>query len=139
MQGSAGSAKLTSMSIGIKRVVGWAAIYVIALQTIIFGLTPVVGFGSSLADPLLVICRSNDQPLTSNNGANGNEDHHPGNGCDHCTLCNTSPPPLVPFIVFSNLVLVCFALILRPALCAPSISHFVGFKLARGPPQTVLT
>jgi hypothetical protein len=127
------------MSISIKRIVGWAAIYLIALQTILLGLTPVVGFRSIFADPLLVICRSNDHAPTSSSGASGNEDHHPGNGCDHCTLCNTSAPPLVPFIALSNLFLVCLALILRPFLLSPTVSCAVGFKLARGPPHIVLT
>ena len=90
------------MRIGIKRIVGLIAIYAIALQTILLGVAPVVGFGSIAVDPFFVICRSDSQSIAANAQTDGKEDRQPGKGCEHCTLCNTASPPLVPVAGFGS-------------------------------------
>ena len=127
------------MSIGIKRVVGLAAIYAIALQTILFSVAPVAGFGSIAVDPFFVICRSDSQSIAANAQTHGKEDRQPSNGCEHCTLCNTGIPPLVPFAGVGFLVLFCIAIIFSAIPPTPCVVLASRLKLARGPPQTVLT
>ena len=131
--------KIAPMSIGIKRVVGLAAIYAIALQTILFGVAPVAGFGSIAVDPFFVICRSDSQSIAANAQTDGKEDRQPGKGCEHCTLCNTAIPPLVPFAGVGFLVLFCIAIIFCAIPSTPCVVLTSGLKLARGPPQIVLT
>jgi hypothetical protein len=138
-RGRFGRAKFRSMGIGMKRLVISAAIYVIAVQTILVGIAPLASLGSSAVDPFLIICRSDGQPHTSNTGAGGSDDHRPGQGCVHCVLCNISTAPLVPSVAIGIVALASFALFLRPSLSAPRISFVSGCVYARGPPQFVMT
>lgn len=127
--------KIAPMRIGIKRVVGLIAIYALALQTILLGVAPVAGFGSIV----FVICRSDSQSIAANAQTHGKEDRQPGKGCEHCTLCNTASPPLVPVAGFGFLVLFCIAIIFCAISSTPCMVAASGLKLARGPPQIVLT
>jgi hypothetical protein len=127
------------MSIGIRRLVGLAAIYAIALQTILLGAAPVAGFGSIAVDPFFFICRSDGQSIAANAQTHGREDRQPSKGCEHCTLCNTAAPPLVSFAGVGFLVLFCIAIIFCAIPSTPCVVLRSGPKLARGPPQIVLT
>ena len=123
------------MGIGMKRLFIFAAIYVIALQTILVGIAPLASLGSSAVDPFLIICRSDGQPHASNDGAGETDGHRPRQGCVHCALCNIPTAPLVPSVV----TLALFALFLRPSLSALRIGFVFGCMFARGPPQLVMT
>jgi hypothetical protein len=127
------------MVIGIKRLVGLAAIYAIALQTILLGVAPVAGFGSIAVDPFFVICRSDSQSIAATAQTHGKEDRQPSYGCEHCTLCSTTIPPLVPFAGVGFLVLFCIAIIFCAIPSTPCVFLASGLKFARGPPQIVLT
>ena len=72
--------KFRSMGIGMKRFVISTAICVIALQTVLVGIAPLAGLGSSAVDPFLIICRSDGQPHASNNGTGGSDDHRSNSG-----------------------------------------------------------
>src|SRR6516162_11664013 len=109
------------MVTGIRRAVSLAAIYVIALQTILLGISPVAGFGSIAGDPLSIIRRSDGQPFASNNQTPGSKDHQQGESCEHCNLCSTSAPPLVPSNPTGTVSPLRLTLVLRPALCAPRV------------------
>jgi hypothetical protein len=126
------------MGIGMKRVVTSAAIYVIALQTILLGIAPLASLGSSAVDPFLIICRSEGQSHVSNNGTGGSGDHRSGQDCLHCVLCTTSTP-LVPSVAIGIVAFASFALFLRPSLGAPRIGLVSGRTFARGPPQLVMS
>src|SRR5262249_46166606 len=115
-----------------------AAIYVIALQTILVGIAPLASLGSSAVDPFLIICRSDGQAHTSNNGAGESDDRRPNRDCVHCVLCNIPMAPLVPSVVIGIVALASFALFLRPPLTAPRIGFVFGSMFARGPPQFLM-
>lgn len=126
------------MSIGIKRLVGLAAIYAIALQTILFGVAPIAGFGSGNVDPFSIVCLSDGQSVAANARTDGKKDGQSSKRCEHCTLCNTAIPPLVPFAGFGFLAFFCLASIFR-AISSTCVVRLSGPKLARGPPQIVVT
>ena len=132
-------AKFHSMGIGMKRVVTSAAIYVIALQTILLGIAPLASLGSSAVDPFLIICRSEGQPHASNNGTGGSDNRRSGRDCLHCVLCTTPMLPLVPSVAIGIVAFASFALFLRPSLGAPRIGLVSGRTFARGPPQLVMS
>jgi hypothetical protein len=127
------------MGIGMKRLFTFAAIYVIALQTILVSIAPLASLGSSAVDPFLIICRSDGQPHASNHGAGETDGHRPRQSCVHCALCNIPTAALVPSAVISIVALALFALFLRPSLSAPRIGFVFGCMFARGPPQLVMT
>jgi hypothetical protein len=127
------------MGIGMKRLFTFAAIYVIALQTILVSIAPLASLGSSAVDPFLIICRSDGQPHASNDGAGETDGHRPRQSCVHCTLCNIPTAALVPSVVISIVALALFAPFLRPSLSAPRIGFVFGCMFARGPPQLVMT
>lgn len=134
-------AKFRSMGIGMKRFLISTAICMIALQTVLVGIAPLAGLGSSAVDPFLIICRSDGQPHASNNGAGGSDDHRSTQDCVHCVLCNTPTAPPVPPIAIGIGIgaLASFALLLHPSLSAPRIAFVHGRTFARGPPQFVMT
>lgn len=124
---------------GVRRAVSWAAIYAIALETILLGMAPIASFGSRAVDPFFVICRSDGQSIASNAQTDEKQDRQPSKDCEHCTLCNTTTPPVVPFTAFGFLVLFCIAFIFCAIPSTPCVVRTAGPNLARGPPQIVLT
>jgi Protein of unknown function (DUF2946) len=132
-------AKFHSMGIGMKRVVTSAAIYVIALQTILLGIAPLASLGSSAVDPFLIICRSEGQSHASNNGTGGSDNRRSGQDCLHCVLCTTPMLPPVPSVAIGIAALISFVLFLRPSLSAPCIGLVSRRTFARGPPQFVMS
>ena len=139
LQRQPGCNKIRPMVTGIRRAVSLAAIYVIALQTILLGVAPVAGFGSIAGDPFSFICRSDGQPFASNNQTPGSKDHQHGQRCLYCNLCSTSALPLVPSNPIDTVFPLRLRLVLRPALCAPRVGLVSDPKLARGPPQILVT
>jgi len=127
------------MGTGMKRLFTFAAVYVIALQTILVSIAPLASLGSSAVDPFLIICRSDGQPHASNDGAGETDGHRPRQSCVHCALCNIPTTALVPSVVISIVALALFALFLRPSLSSPRIGFVFGCMFARGPPQLVMT
>jgi hypothetical protein len=127
------------MGIGMKRLFTFAAIYVIALQTILVSIAPLASLGSSAVDPFQIICRSDGQPHASNDGSGETDGPRPRQSCVHCALCNIPTAALVPYVVISIVALALFALFLRPSLSAPRIGFVFGCMFARGPPQLVMT
>src|SRR6476646_8252960 len=138
-RGRFGRAKFRSMGIGMKRLIISAAIYVVALQTILVGIAPLASLGSSAVDPFLIICRSDGQPHASDSGNGGSGSHRSGEDCLHCVLCTTSTPPLVPSAAIGIVALAGFVLFLRPPLTAPYVGRVSGRIFARGPPQFAMT
>jgi hypothetical protein len=130
-------AKFRLMDIGMKRVVVSAAIYLIALQTVLLGIAPLASLGSSAVDPFLIICRGEGQPHASNDGTGGSDNHHSSQNCLHCVLCTTPTP--VSYIAIGILALASFALFLRPSLSAQRTGFVSDRMFARGPPQFVTT
>ena len=117
---------------GIRRAVSLAAIYAIALQTILLGVLPLTN-----GSPFSVICRSDIRSIDFIDQAPGGADHLGGYGCDHCILCNASVPlPPDTFIVTELPLSV--SQVFRSAWFAPTVGIASSPKLARGPPQTVL-
>ena len=138
-RGSFVRAKFRSMGIGMKRLIISAAIYVVALQTILVGIAPLASLGSSAVDPFLIICRSDGQPHASDNGPGGSDNHRSTQGCVHCVLCNMPTAPLVPSVAIGIVALASFALFLRPSLSAQRTGFVSDRMFARGPPQFVTT
>ena len=127
------------MGIGMKRLFTFAAIYVIALQTILVSIAPLASLGSSAVDPFLIICRSDGQPHSSDNGAGGSDNHRSTQDRVHCVLCNMPTAPLVPSVAIGIVALASFALFLRPSLSAQRTGFVSDRMFARGPPQFVMT
>jgi hypothetical protein len=138
-RGRLGRAKFRSMGIGMKRLIISAAIYAVALQTILVGIAPLASLGFSAVDPFLIICRSDGQPHASDNGAGGSDNHRSTQGCVHCVLCNMPTAPLVPSVAIGIVALASFALFLRPSLSAQHTGFVSDRMFARGPPQFVMT
>ena len=114
-----------------------AAIYAIALQTILLGVSPLTDGSPVAGDAFSVICRSDIRSIDSIDQAPGGADHLGGYGCDHCILCNASVPlPPDTFIVTELPLSV--SQVFRSAWFAPTVGIASSPKLARGPPQTVL-
>ena len=110
------------MGIGMKRLVISAAICVIALQTVLVGIAPLAGLGSSAVDPFLIICRSEGQPHASNNGAGGSDNHRSSQDCVHCVLCDCTDGATRTAVAIGIGALASFALFLHPSLSAPRIA-----------------
>jgi len=130
-------AKRHISGMGIRRAVSWAAIYAIALQTILSGILPPTNSPSVAGDTFSVICRTDTQSLSSIDQIPGGDGHLAGHGCDHCILCNASVSPLPPDTLLGIVFLpVSVAHVFRPALSAPTADFASNPKLARGPPQS---
>jgi hypothetical protein len=116
------------------RPVSFAAIYAVALHTILLGIVPVVASASVAGDPFSIICHSDAQPRGAAEQAPGGPDIVPGHACDHCNLCSASPALVLDFVFAGQLAPTRLLQVLQPASTAAR-SHFaVTLHLARGPP-----
>jgi hypothetical protein len=120
----------------IRRAVTWVAIYAIALQTILLGISPLSS--STTDDTFFVICR-NVQAITSIDQMPGGANHFSGHGCDHCVLCNASVSPLSPATFLDTVLSISVAHVFLSVLLSPTIGIASNPKLARGPPAIVET
>ena len=89
--------------IGVRRALSFAAIYVIALHTILLGLVPVSAGESVVGDPLSVICHSNAQAAAPAEQVPGRPDIIPGHACDQCNLCSASVAPVLDPVLAGQL------------------------------------
>jgi hypothetical protein len=123
----------------IRRVVSWAAIYAIALQTILVGILPLTDRSSIGGDTFSVICRSDNPYFAFNDIFPGGNDDLVGHDCHHCALCNASVSPNPPETFIAAVLPLVAAHVFQQLLCPPTLGVTSNPKLARGPPQTVLT
>ncbi len=121
------------MRLGIRRAVGWVAIYAVALHVILIGFLPIAANGTSV-DPFSIICHS----------ATGMGDEVPvkpglipGHACEHCNLCSAAPPPEPSLVLIGHLLPTRLLHVLQPASHAPRAGIASRLNLARGPPRTV--
>ena len=128
--------KTAYLAMRIRRAVSWAAIYAIALQTVLLGIPPLTNGFPIAGDPFSVICRSDAQSPSSIDQMPGGDGHVGGHGCDHCILCNASVSPLPPDTLLGTVLPISIAHGFRLALSAPTNRAALGTKLATGPPQS---
>ena len=119
---------------GLRRAVSLAAIYAVALHTILLGIVPVAAGGSVAGDPFSIICHSDAQAVAPAEQAPDRPDIIPGHACDHCILCSAAAPPLLDSVLAGQLAPTRLLQVLQPASTAAR-SHFaITQHLARGPP-----
>lgn len=120
----------------LRRIVGWVAVYTLALQVLGTGLQP--GFAGTHAsfDPLSITCLNGDGATAGDLGKSGGTSGT--HGCDHCVLCSTTPAPSAPAAA------TWIAFIVRPAGLAlraesapPKTATLHTPDFPRGPPQTM--
>ena len=70
------------MRTGLRRVVSLAAIYVVALHTILLGIVPVAASASVAGDPFSIICHSDAQAGGASEEAPDRPDIIPGHACE---------------------------------------------------------
>jgi hypothetical protein len=76
----------------IRRVLGTAAGFALALHTVLWGIAPThAGYP---VDPFAVICHSGT--TTPENSAPDDSLPRPAQACDHCNLCSVAAPPIPP-------------------------------------------
>ena len=121
--------------IGVRRALSLAAIYVIALHTILLGLVPVSAGESVVGDPLSVICHSDAQAAAPAEQAPGRSDIIPGHACDHCNLCSVSASPVLISVLAGQLTPMRLLQVLQPVSTAVRSQLAITPHLARGPPN----
>ena len=120
---------------GVRRALSLAAIYVVALHTILLGIVPVPAGGSIVGDPLSVICHSDARAVAPAEQAPGGPDIIPGHACDHCILCSASAPLVLNYVLAGELVHTRLLQVLQPASTAVRSHLAITPHLARGPPN----
>lgn len=78
------------MRFGWRKLVSVAAIYAIALNTILWAALAPVPVGASF-DPLTAICHSVVDQAPSGEQSPAGQPARPSKACDHCTLCGAAP------------------------------------------------
>ena len=118
----------------LRRSVTLLAIYAVALNVIVLGLSPVTG-STAAVDPFSVICHSVTGTPSDQAPKSG---LIPGHACEHCSLCSlTAPPPAPDVSLPVDFRPVRLLHLPRPA-SAPSRAGLTSDpKLARGPPRMV--
>jgi hypothetical protein len=122
---------------GLRRAVSLAAIYAVALHTILLGIVPVPAGGSVASDPFSIICHSDAQAVAPAGQAPGMPDIIPGHACDYCNLCTAAAPPPTPnFALLGRLLPARVLHALRPLSTTVRTGVTSDPKLARGPPYS---
>ena len=119
---------------GIRRALSLAAIYVVALHTILLGIVPLPAV-SVVDDSLSIICHSDVEAVAPAEQAPGRPDIIPGHACDHCNLCSVSAPPVLRTVFAGQLAPMRLLQVLRPASTAVRSRLAITPHLARGPPN----
>ena len=119
----------------LRRAVSFAAIYAIALHTILLGIAPVPAGVPVAGDPFSIICHSDAQAGGAAEQTPGGPDVVPGHACDHCNLCSASPPLVIDSVFAGQLAPVRLLQVLQPASTAAPSHLAITLHLARGPPN----
>jgi hypothetical protein len=119
-----------------RRILGWVAIYAVAMHTLLAGVAPVFAATQDSFDPSTFICLHDagggDPANTQPSGL------VPGHACEHCNLCSAVAPPPAPDVAFMiNLAPARVLHVLRPVSGPPHCGVSSDPKLARGPPQSM--
>lgn len=102
----------------------WAAIYAIALQTILPGFSAAASLDSSAQSVICHTVTDDSAPVTA-----------PGAGvCDHCFLCNAMAADAVAAPPLANRQIAFAAEISLPLSDSPPVRRNAGLTFARGPP-----
>ena len=123
------------MRLGWRNIVSVAAIYAIALNTILWAALAPVPVNASF-DPLTAICHSIADTTASADQAPGGPPAKPSKACDHCTLCGAAPVSLGDADAVPAGVLVPGRVlrVLRPLDAAAAAGIVSHQHSARGPP-----
>jgi len=116
-----------------KQVMGWVAIYAVALHVILMGLIPIAANGDTV-NPFSVICHDTSAG-TAGDETPGNPDLAPGHACEHCNLCSAAPPPEPAVLPIGSLLPARVLHVLQPVSQAPRAGVAFAPHLARGPPH----
>jgi hypothetical protein len=115
----------------VRRALSVAAIYVVALHTILIGIVPVLVAG----DPFSIICHSDAQAVAPAKQTPGRPDPVPSQACDHCNLCSVLASPALVSVFAGQLVLMRPSQVLQPASTAVRGHLAIALHFARGPPN----
>jgi len=128
---------LLIVRMSVRRAVSWAAIYAVALHTIVLGIVPVPAGWSVADDPFSIICHSDAPAVAPAEQAPGRPDIIPGHACDYCNLCTAAAPPPTPdFALLGSLLPARVLHALRPLSMTVRTAVTSDPKLARGPPHS---
>jgi hypothetical protein len=125
---------------GLRRAVSLAAIYAVALQTIVLGIVPMAsGAGGSVAgDPFSFICHSDAQTVAPAEQTPDTPDIIPGHACDYCNLCTAvASPPTPGLALFARLLPARVLHVVQPLSTTVRTGVTSDPKLARAPPHSV--
>jgi hypothetical protein len=121
------------MRAGGRRLLSLVAIYVIALHTILWGVTPL--FAAQPIDPFSDICHSNAPLASPTEQSPVGPASAPTHACDHCNLCSIATPlAALDSALASHLLPARLLQILRPTSAAGRGYPAITLYLARGPP-----
>ena len=118
---------------GFRRALNLAAIYVVALHTILLGVVPVPAV-SVVDASLSIICHSDVEAVAPAQSP-GRPDIIPGHACDHCILCSASAPLVLNYVLAGELAPTRLLQVLQPASTAVRSHLTITPHLARGPPN----
>ena len=130
-----GTGNLHIVRVGVRRALSLAAIYVVALHTILLGIVPVSAGVSGAGDPFSIICHSDAQAVAPAEKTPGLPDSVPGHACDHCNLCSVSASPALISVFAGQLAPVRLLQVLQSASTAVRSQLAITPHLARGPPN----
>ena len=119
---------------GFRRALNLAAIYVVALHTILLGVVPVPAV-SVVDASLSIICHSDVGAVAPAAQSPGRPDIIPGHACDHCILCSASAPLVLNYVLAGELAPTRLLQVLQPASTAVRSHLTITPHLARGPPN----
>jgi hypothetical protein len=119
---------------GVRQAVSWAAVYAVALHTIVLGVVPMPAV---TGDPFSIICRGDAQAAAPPEQTPGGPDVIPGQACDYCNLCSAAAPAPTPdFALFDRLLPARVLHALHPLSTTVRTDVTSDPKLARGPPHS---
>jgi len=123
------------MRLGWRQIVSVLAMYVIALNTILWAALAPTPVAASF-DPLSAICHTVAQAADQTGAAQDGQPAKPSKACDHCSLCSATQPSSsgVDNVLAGVLEPGRLLRILQPSDAARTTSVDFSPGLARGPP-----
>ena len=125
------------MRTGVKRAVGWVAIYAVAVHTLLTGFDPALAAVPGSFDPLAITCLTGDHDNAAADTTGSLPNVEKVHACKHCILCgatisfSTAPDTALADTLTPERVLHT----LHPASTARPADIATAQKLARGPPS----